>query len=109
MSATFAAVHAALQTFDPTPVVDNGPRLLAAVTADTGKTMWDTVKGFIEPIILAVIAVIAITFLVRRQVSQFVQFLVLGIGIMVIFEAPSIIKNIAQFFADKSGAGDAAG
>lgn len=62
----------------------------------------DTVKAYIGPILLLVIGVMSLTFLVRRQISQFLVFILIAIVVSVIFYAPDILTNIAETFAGET-------
>lgn len=56
----------------------------------------DNLRDFVAPIILVVTSIIAVTFLVRRQVMQFVTFLAIAVGVFAIFYAPELIGNLGQ-------------
>lgn len=65
----------------------------------------NTVRDFIGPILMIVVGVIALTFLVRREMTQFIMFLIITIAVFAIFYAPGILKSLAKGVADGADAG----
>lgn len=68
--------------------------VIAAATS--GNTLADGIRNFIGPILMLVVGVIAITFLLKREMTQFLIFLVIAIVVFILFYAPDVLKNIAQ-------------
>lgn len=68
--------------------------VLAAGTS--GDSLAKGIRNFVGPILLLVMGIVAITFLFRREMTQFVIFLVIAIVVAIIFYAPDVIKNIAK-------------
>lgn len=66
------------------------------VANTTGSSLADGIRNFIGPILMLVVGIIAITFLVRREMTQFILFLVIAIVVFILFFAPNVLKNIAQ-------------
>jgi len=73
--------------------------LLANVSDDIVKT----VQAYVGPILLLVIGIVAITFLFRREMMQFVIFIVIAILVSIFFYAPGLVKSIAQSFTGETG------
>lgn len=59
-----------MAVFTPDFVVAAGP---------DGGDIADTLRDLIQPIVLLVMGVVAVTFLFKRQLTQFFQFAVLGV------------------------------
>lgn len=72
------------------------------VLADS-TSLANSIRNFVGPILMVAVGIIAITFLVRREMTQFILFLVIAVAVFAIFYAPDIIKSLAQGVA--SGAG----
>ena len=53
-------------------------------------------QGLFGPLFLGVVGIVAIFFLFTREITRFVQFVVLAIAIAVIFYTPGIIRALAQ-------------
>lgn len=59
----------------------------------------DTARNFIAPIFMLIVGIIALSFLFRRQLSQFIQFALLVVLIGVLFYWPGLIKAFATWVA----------
>lgn len=70
----------------------------------TPQNLVTSLRNWIAPIVFLVLAAIALSFLVRRQVSQFIQFIAIGVGVLVIFYSPEIIGAIAKLISGWAGA-----
>jgi len=55
------------------------------------------------PLFLVIVSIVAIFFLFTREITRFVQFIILAIGIGVIFYVPSIIETTAKAIAKALG------
>lgn len=75
------------------------PSQILAVNTSTGTKIADTATQFITPILFLVIGAVAITFLFKRQMTQFFQFAAIAVLVAVLFFNPGIIKNIADWVA----------
>ena len=53
-------------------------------------------QGLFGPLFLGIVGIVAIFFLFTREITRFVQFVVLAIAIAVIFYTPGIIRALAQ-------------
>ena len=78
-----------------------GTAVLAAIDASTLVT---NVQRFVGPILLLAIGVVAIKYLVSRQMTQFFQFLAIALLILVLFYVPgvllAIVNIVTSFFGD---------
>jgi hypothetical protein len=61
-------------------------------------------QGLFGPLFLGIVGIVAIFFLFTREITRFVQFIVLAIAIAVIFYTPSIVETIAIGIAHALGA-----
>ena len=66
------------------------------VAAAFGDNLADLIQSIIGPIFLAVAGIIAITFLIQRQMMQFVIFLVIAIGIAAIIYGPQMVESLGK-------------
>jgi hypothetical protein len=71
--------------------------------ANAAEQIVQTVQAYVGPIFLLVIGIVALTFLFRREVMQFVIFLIIAILVAILFYAPGVIKAIAQAFTGETG------
>lgn len=62
-------------------------------------------QGLFGPIFLGIVGIIAIFFLFTREITRFVQFMVLAIAIGVVFYTPGFVKTIAAGIAHALGVG----
>ena len=66
-----------------------------------GLATW--LRGFFGPLFLVLVSVVAIFFLFTREITRFVQFLLLAIFIGIIFYVPQIIEVTATALARAVG------
>lgn len=72
--------------------------LIAAVSENTGKSIAKTARSFIEPLLFLGVGIAALTFLFKRQMTQFFQFAAIAALIgMFWFKGEDIIKAIGNF------------
>ena len=71
---------------------------LAFLAASGSQGFVDVIRDFIGPIFLLGIGIAAMSFLFQRQMMQFLQFMVLAVGIAVLLYFPDVIKNAAGLF-----------
>jgi hypothetical protein len=57
------------------------------------------IREFIAPLFLLAIGIAAMSFLFQRQVTQFLQFAALAVGVAVFFYVPGIVETVARFIA----------
>jgi hypothetical protein len=55
------------------------------------------------PLFLVIVSIVAIFFLFTREITRFVQFILLAIGIGVIFYVPNVIETTAKAIAKALG------
>jgi hypothetical protein len=55
------------------------------------------------PLFLVIVSIVAIFFLFTREITRFVQFILLAIGIGVVFYVPNIIETTAKAIANALG------
>ena len=60
-------------------------------------------QGLFGPLFLGIIGIVALFFLFTREITKFVQFLVLAIAIGVVFYTPGIVKALATGIASALG------
>jgi hypothetical protein len=58
-----------------------------------GLVTW--LQGLLGPLFLGIVGIVAFFFLFTREITRFVQFIVLAIAIAIVFYTPSIIQTIA--------------
>lgn len=75
------------------------------LAAASGNSLATGIRNFIGPILMLVMGIVAITFLFRREMTQFIIFLVIAIVVAIIFYAPDVIKSIAQGVEKGTGTG----
>ncbi len=67
--------------------------ILAASLSTQGLVTW--LQGLLGPLFLGIVGVTCIFFLFTREMTRFVQFIVLAIAIAIVFYTPGIIQTIA--------------
>ena len=60
-------------------------------------------QGLFGPLFLGIVGIVAIYFLFTREITKFVQFLVLAVAIAVIFYTPSLVQVLATGIANALG------
>lgn len=60
-------------------------------------------RSFFAPLFLVIVSVVALFFLFTREITRFVQFIILAIAIGVIFYVPNIIEVTAKAIAGALG------
>jgi hypothetical protein len=75
------------------------------IIAATSQQLADSIRAFVGPILLVVIGIIAIPFLVRREMTQFIIFVVIAIAVFILFYAPGIIEGLAKGVSDTADPG----
>ncbi len=63
----------------------------------------DFLRRFFAPLFLVIVSVVALFFLFTREITRFVQFIILAIAIGVIFYVPNIIEVTAKAIAGALG------
>jgi hypothetical protein len=60
-------------------------------------------QGLFGPLFLGIIGIVALFFLFTREITRFVQFMVLAILIAVVFYTPNIVELLAKGIANALG------
>jgi hypothetical protein len=80
---------------------------LAAPTAPPAEVntegLADFLRRFFAPLFLVIVSVVALFFLFTREITRFVQFIILAVAIGVIFYVPNIIEVTARAIAGALG------
>lgn len=74
--------------------------LLAQTSGDTIAT---TIRNFIAPLVLLAVGIAALSFLFRRQMTEFLQFACLAVGVAVFFYVPGVVEKVATTIAAAFG------
>lgn len=75
------------------------PKGGSGVNSETGSGIADALRAFVGPILLIVIGIVAVTFLFKRQLTQFFQFMALAILVALLFYTPNVLPAIANWIA----------
>ena len=73
----------------------------AAGISTTGLVTY--LQGLFGPLFLGIVGIIALFFLFNREVTKFVQFIILAVAIAVVFYTPSIVQTLATGIANALG------
>lgn len=68
----------------------------AIIAASGADTLTTQIRNFIAPFLLLAISIAAITFLFKREMLQFLMFLVIGLAVAAVFYSPQLITSIGQ-------------
>jgi hypothetical protein len=60
-------------------------------------------QGLFGPLFLGIVGIVALFFLFTREITKFVQFIVLAVAIAVVFYTPSIVQTLATGIANALG------
>ena len=60
-------------------------------------------QSLFGPLFLGIVGIVALFFLFTREITRFVQFIVLAVAIAVIFYTPNIVELLAQGIANALG------
>ena len=60
-------------------------------------------QGLFGPLFLGIVGIVALFFLFTREITKFVQFIVLAVLIAVVFSTPSIVHTLATGIANALG------
>jgi hypothetical protein len=63
----------------------------------------DYLQGLFGPLFLGIVGIVAIFFLFSREITRFVQFIVLAVLIAVVFYVPDIVETLAKGMANALG------
>lgn len=65
----------------------------------SGANIANAIRDFIAPFFLLAIGIAAMSFLFKRQMTEFLQFIALGAGVAVFFYVPGVVEKIANTIA----------
>lgn len=77
--------------------------IIAAPSSLSTTGLVNYLQGLFGPLFLGIVGIVALFFLFTREITRFVQFLVLAVAIAVIFYTPSIVQTLAQGIASALG------
>ena len=79
--------------------------LIAAPLATTPNTngLVTYLQQLFGPLFLGIVGIVALFFLFTREITRFVQFLVLAVVIAVVFYTPQIVQELATGIANALG------
>jgi hypothetical protein len=60
-------------------------------------------QGLFGPLFLGIVGIVAIFFLFTKEITKFVQFIVLAVAIAVVFYTPGIVQTLATGIANALG------
>lgn len=72
-----------------------------AAISTTGLVTY--LQGLFGPLFLGIVGIVALFFLFTREITKFVQFLVLAVAIAVVFYTPNIVQLLAAGIAHALG------
>ena len=76
----------------------------AAPQADVSTVgLVNYLQGLFGPLFLGLVGIVALYFLFTREITKFVQFLVLAVAIAVVFYTPTIVETLAKGIANALG------
>ena len=67
------------------------------------QNLVDYLQGLFGPLFLGIVGIVAIFFLFSREITRFVQFIVLAVLIAVVFYVPQIVETLAKGIANALG------
>ena len=77
--------------------------IIAAPSSLSTSGLVNYLQGLFGPLFLGIVGIVALFFLFTREITRFVQCLVLAVAIAVIFYTPSIVQTLAQGIANALG------
>jgi hypothetical protein len=76
---------------------------LAPQAAISTTGLVNYLQGLFGPLFLGLVGIVALFFLFTREITRFVQFIVLAVLIAVVFYTPSIVQALATGIANALG------
>jgi hypothetical protein len=80
--------------------------LLAAAAPQAAintQNLVNYLQALFGPLFLGIVGIVAIFFLFSREITRFVQFIVLAVLIAVVFYVPQIVETLAKGIANALG------
>jgi hypothetical protein len=81
-------------------------QILAAATPQAAintNNLVTYLQSLFGPLFLGIVGIVALFFLFTREITRFVQFIVLAVAIAVVFYTPSIVQTLATGIANALG------
>jgi hypothetical protein len=75
----------------------------APLAAINTQGLVNYLQGLFGPLFLGIVGIVALFFLFTREITRFVQFIVLAILIAVVFYTPNIVELLAKGIANALG------
>ena len=75
----------------------------APQAAISTQSLVNYLQGLFGPLFLGIVGIVALFFLFTREITRFVQFIVLAVAIAVVFYTPSIVQTLATGIANALG------
>jgi hypothetical protein len=79
------------------------PLAAAPLAAISTQGLVNYLQGLFGPLFLGIVGIVALFFLFTREITRFVQFIVLAVAIAVVFYTPSIVQVLATGIANALG------
>lgn len=76
--------------------IDVNSSLIVGDSSSFGNNIQKMLQNIVGPIALIIIGIIAITFLVQRQIMQMVIFLIIGVVVAALIYVPNMIKGLGE-------------
>lgn len=67
--------------------------------SQTTSDILGNISNILGPLFLAGIGILALTFLAKKQMKRFIEFMILAVLVAVLFYDPGIVKNLANAIA----------
>ncbi|SNR42636.1 hypothetical protein SAMN06265355_102807 [Actinomadura mexicana] len=80
--------------------------ILAAKDDPNTQQLADWLRNIFGPLFLVIVGIVALFFLFTREITRFIQFIVLSIVIAVVFYYPGIITSVAEGIVQALGVED---
>lgn len=79
-----------------TPAPDTIPTLTSTSTSIVNvNTVTNNIRLFLAPLVLLIISIVAVMFLLKKQMKKFIEFAILAIATGVFFYTPGIVQSVA--------------
>ena len=104
--ALFSLLHVDMIVNAGTHFLLADPSSSTITTNTSSNTLAGDIRGYIAPLLLLGIGIVAISFLVQRQMTQFFQFLALAVVVAAIFYAPDFIATLGTTLSGWFGNGN---
>lgn len=75
----------------------------APQAAISTQNLVDYLQTLFGPLFLGIVGIVALFFLFTREITRFVQFIVLAVAIGVVFYVPQIVETLAKAMASALG------